>query len=115
MLRRFSRKKRSSGEGQVLLEFTFSMIIIMLMIYAVVKIFQWAGTDMAGRLIGHEKGFTQLSTIEYQGGVTEVLNGGGTCGEYYRYCTLPPFKESIKQIDPYFYQPLKLNAVWKGY
>ncbi len=35
--------------GQVIIEFTFCMIIILLMIYGVAQIFIWSGRDLAER------------------------------------------------------------------
>jgi len=41
-------------KGQVMLEFTFCMIVVLLMIYGVTKAFLWAGLDLAERNIAHE-------------------------------------------------------------
>ena len=72
------------SKGQVILEFTFCMIIVLLMIYGVVKVFHWAGEDMVERRKAHD----------------------GTL----RAATLP-----VHQIDPYFYTPVKMNAIWDGF
>jgi len=40
--------------GQVILEFTFCMIIIMLMIYGLTKVAFWTGKDFAARSISHD-------------------------------------------------------------
>jgi len=41
-------------KGQVILEFTFCMIVILIMIYGVVKVFHWAGSDLVERQIAHK-------------------------------------------------------------
>ena len=47
-----ARWGRSSG--QVILEFTFCMIIVFLMIYGVTKVFFWTGRDLAARREAHD-------------------------------------------------------------
>ncbi len=68
--------------GQVILEFTFCMIIILLMIFGATKVFHWTGRDLVERQRAHD----------------EVLRE-----------TVPP----RQQIDPYFYTPTKINAIYK--
>jgi len=41
--------------GQVILEFTFCMIVILIMIYGVIKVFHWAGKDIVERRIVHDE------------------------------------------------------------
>lgn len=41
-------------KGQVILEFTFCMIVILIMIYGVVKVFHWAGEDVVERQRAHD-------------------------------------------------------------
>lgn len=69
--------------GQVILEFTFCMIVILIMFYGVIKVFHWSGSDLVERQRAH----------------TDALLEDVTPRE---------------QIDPYFYAPIKMNAIWDG-
>ena len=51
------RKKDSVFFGQVTIEFTFCMVVVMLMVYGVIMVFRWTGVDLADRRIAHEKRF----------------------------------------------------------
>lgn len=105
------------AHGQVMVEFTFCMIIIFLMIYAIMMVLRWTGVDLAERRIAHEQQLRTGITQDY-GACTSYdtcavtcpdgFGGLGTC------ClTSSDFSEGpLKQIDPYFYTPTKINAVW---
>ena len=75
---------RLTSKAQVILEFTFCMIIILLMIYGVVKVFQWAGRDVAERQIAHENSLIRNVS------------------------------DPRDQIGPVFYMPRRMNAIWDG-
>jgi len=53
--------QRRQSSGQVILEFTFCMIVVLLMIFGVAKVFFWTGKDLADRRKAHD----------------DVLYGGG--------------------------------------
>ena len=74
--------EETDSHGQVILEFTFCMIVILLMIFAVAKVFIWTGRDLVERRIAHDN----------------VLIGAST---------------PLEEIDPYFFTPTKLNAIWR--
>jgi len=76
--------------AQVIIEFTFSMIIIFLMIYGLMMIFRWTGMDLAFRRISHEDVLTNTIERAY----TDPGDG------------------PLKQLSPYFHTPTKMNAVW---
>lgn len=82
--------RRMENKGQTTLEFAFSVIILMLMIYSTVMIFSWTGRDLISRTKGHD---SQLTTPIDQ----DFMN-----------------KEDgpLKQIAPYFHYPEKMKAVW---
>ena len=94
MLKLYHHYQRSSKldrrQGQAMMEFTFSMIIIFLMIYALVKITQWTGFDLVQRTQAHE---TQL--------FVPIAN------RYFQIGAGP-----LKQIAPYFHYPTPMNAVF---
>ena len=71
-------------KGQVILEFTFCMIVILIMIFGIIKVFHWTGSDLVERQRAH---------------TTVLLDSGLTPRE---------------QIDPFFYAPVKMNAIWDG-
>ena len=79
--------------GQVILEFTFCMIIILLMIYGLTKVAFWTGKDFAARSISHDNVLTTRILEDY----------GGSPGD-----------GPLRQIDPYFYTPIGMNAIWEG-
>lgn len=71
-----------STRGQMILEFTFSMIIVMVMIFSLVMILKWSGKDNAQRRLSHE----------------ELLKN--------------PSLEPGEQLDPYFYEPETFDATF---
>ena len=76
------------------LEFAFCMIVVFLMIYGIVMILRWTGMDLAERRRAHDVRLTVPIIQEY-------TSPGASDGPLY-------------QVDPYFYSPMKMNAVWKG-
>ncbi len=72
--------------AQVTLEFIFSMIIVVLLVYGTIMIFRWSGLDMANRRYSHERLLTR-----------------DPVGETY--------EQILRQIDPHFHEPLKMNAI----
>jgi len=75
---------KSFSAGQVILEFTFCMVIVMLMIYGVAKVFFWTGRDLAERRQAHDA----------------VLTGGGTPRDQ----ITPDFYTKLT----------KMNAIWNA-
>jgi len=74
----------NNNRGQVILEFTFCMIVILIMIYGVTKVFFWTGRDAADRRIAHD---------------AALRNDQAT---------------PLEQISPDFYIPTKMDAIWDG-
>ena len=68
------------------------MVIILLLIYASVQIFRWSGVSLAERRIAHEN----LLIAPIDPNFTQATMGTGP----------------LRQIDPYFYKPKKVKAVW---
>ena len=81
-----------TDKGQVILEFTFCMIIVLLMIFGITKVFTWSGREYAGRSAAHDSTLYQTIDRDY-----DSMGDG-----------------PLKQIDPYFYTAVKMNAIWKG-
>ncbi len=85
------KRRKKSAEGQVLLEFTFSIFVIFLFVYAFIKVFQWTGIGLAERGQVHQKFLSRNDVVENWGNNTDG---------------------PLRQIDPYFYKPRKIRAVW---
>ena len=86
---------RNTKKGQVMVEFTFCMIILFLMMYGMVMAFRWAGLDLTNRETAHEGLLMTDEVVE-------------------DYPSTAPGDGPLRQIDGYFYQPAKMNAVWAG-
>ena len=89
------KRKRISDKlfkGQATLEFAFCMIVVFLMIYGITMILRWTGMDLAERRRAHD---TRLIAPVAQ----DYVN---------------PSDGPLYQVDPYFYNPIKMNAIWRG-
>ncbi|OGX27566.1 MAG: hypothetical protein A2787_05480 [Omnitrophica WOR_2 bacterium RIFCSPHIGHO2_01_FULL_48_9] len=78
--------------GQAIVEFTFSMLIVFIMIYAIVGIYQWTGIGLAERRMAHENSLI-VPIVERHDAAT--FNQG-----------------PVRQLDPFFYKPRKLRVIW---
>lgn len=72
-------------KGQSTIEFTFSMVVTVLLILGLIRVFQWTGNDLAERRVAHE---------------TALLDG--SCGDG---PTCP-----LEQIRPTFFYSAELRA-----
>ncbi len=79
--------------GQVMLEFTFCMIILFFMMYGVIMIFRWTGVDLAERRRAHN---TALKTTVIKDWVN-IIDG------------------PLGQMSPYFFDVLPMNATLSPY
>jgi hypothetical protein len=105
---------RPAFRGQVSLEFTFCMIIVLIMIYGVMRVFQWTGRDLAERRIAHERILTDSSSQgDCKPGWVDDPSGGPPTWD--PCATTVSLREvALNQVDPYFYAPVTMNAVWNG-
>jgi len=55
-----------------MLEFTFCMIVLLLMMYGMMMVFRWVGLDLAERRQSHERVLTQEITEE-RDAITKTL------------------------------------------
>ncbi len=78
-----TRRKKIKGQG--FLEFTFAMMVLMIMIYGLIRVFGWTGVDLTEGRLAHER----------------TLTDGGL--------------SSRQQINPEFYVPTPFNAIWTGF
>ena len=102
---------KQKNKSQAIIEFTFCMIVVFLMFYAVIKIFRWSGVNLAERRKDHEAVLT--SPIVRTAAQCTIWNGDPYCVTG---CCLDASGRTgpLKQIDPYFSQPTKMNAIWGG-
>lgn len=91
-----------------MLEFTFCMIILFLMMYGIIMVFRWVGLDLGQRQKAHDTVLTQAIDTAYGSSVT-TWNGTD-------FVTTSTAVERgpLTQIDPYFYTSESMNAVWAG-
>lgn len=136
---RFLQKRKI---GQAILEFTFSIIVILIMAWSTIAIFKWTGADLVGRRQSHDlllrTGIDEAwsnATCRMIDVCKGATNSGHCIGSGTPFqCTCQPgpaclpacteAKEEkcqyftdytdgpLKQVDPYFYRPIGLNAVW---
>ena len=77
-----------SWSGQAMIESTFSIIVIVLLILSMIRVFFWVGSDLARRRAAHEQ------TL-----ITPIVNpNAGNIDEVYR------------QIRPMFYEGSPMDA-----
>ena len=69
--------------GQAIIEFTFCMIVIMIMIYGIIEVLRWTGEDIAERRITHQDVLTDAALTPTQ------------------------------QVEPDFYLPTDLDAIYR--
>ncbi len=82
------KKKRSklpSQKAQAVMEFTFMMIMVALLAYGTIKVWKWTGLDLRDRRVAHDEELTK--------NITEDADS------------------PLEQIDPFFFQPRKMQAV----
>ena len=84
-------KKQNKNIGQVMIEFTFCMIIVFLMIFSLTKIFEWSGREFTNRRQQHDTVLRSTATRDYVD---------------------PSDSEQIQQISPYFSGGADMNAIW---
>ncbi len=95
-------------KAQVMLEFVFCMIILFLMMYGIIMIFRWVGLDLGQRQQAHEAVLTADIDLFYGRCVAEEPLTG-LCLD-----SRAVERGPLTQIDPFFYQPGSMNAVWAG-
>lgn len=79
-------------KGQVFIEFTFCMIIILLFFYGCVMAFRWAGLSLANRRISHD------NTLKV--GVDDLWS------------SMDFTTSALKQINPKFDRGTKMNLIF---
>ena len=78
---------REHMRGQSTIEFTFAMIVIIFLIYGMVRVFRWAGMDLANRRVAQDITITAAYTGKQGPAV---------------------------QLDPDFYRSQSMDSVYHG-
>ena len=84
---RYSLKK-----GQVVMEFIFSMVIVFLLVYALIRAFRWAGIDLAER------------REAYDNSLLLEVNEKWTSAQKQQ-------QSPLRQLDLDFYETKKINMI----
>ena len=86
------RNPNHKKSAQVTAEFTFCFIMVLLLFYGCVMAFRWAGASLAARRVAHDSTLTQYVP------------------------TFPGWRNEesgpLKQLNPYFYEPPKMNLIF---
>jgi len=90
--------------AQSTLEFSFSMIAILLLIYGCVMIFRWSGVSLAERRIAHDDVLVTVVPDNYVQDLYSFPWGGGG-----------PTPTPLIQVRPHFYTPESMNFVFRGW
>ena len=88
-------------KAQVIIEFSFCMIVLLLMLYSTMMIFHWTGIDIVGRRISYDNSLFQSVSQDYS-----VVAGPG-------YSWIPK-GGTIQQLNPNFYTPTLMNAIFRN-
>ncbi len=120
-------KKIIFSNAQVMLEFSFVMIMVFLFIFGTAMIFHWSGIDFGRRQATHDQDLV-TPVVEDYGQCTLWCGRCSPQGQCFD-CSFPLCgrcecrqwdKDAVlagpmKQLNPNFYRPVKMNAVWDGF
>ena len=97
--RSFVTKNVPQDDGktaQVTLEFTFSMILVLLLMYGVVRVLTWASLTLAERRVAHDHSLTLRTDVE-------------------NWKNIERDPSPLLQLEPEFYTANKLGLVFNGW
>lgn len=86
-------QRNPRAQGQVTLEFTFSMIIVILLMYGIIQVMSWIATSLAERRVSSDQSLTATVAVEDWNDI---------------YTDPSP----LTQLQPEFYSPKKMNLVF---
>lgn len=90
------------------MEFTFCMIVALLMIYGMAMVFRWTGMDLAGRRIVYENSL--FADVDPSYGI--CIRFDLLTGDCLEWSSEGKEEGPLKQLESSFYTPAKMNAVW---
>ena len=93
-----------SKKGQITTEFTFTMVIVLIMTFSLIMIFRWVGFEFGWRRVHHDQKLMMDVKEDYAASCLRMV--GITCVEW------KVIEGPIEQIDPYFHRPSLMNSAW---
>jgi len=96
-------------KAQVIIEFSFCMIVLLLMLYSTMMIFHWSGIDLVGRRIAYDNSLFLPVSQDYSVSYDGTFFGLNPDSEM----TWVPNGGTIKQLEPNFYTPTLMNAIFR--
>ena len=113
-MRPLNRKNINDRNGQIMVEFTFRMIVALVMLFSVMMIFRWSGFDLGWRRVDHDIKMLNVVTEDFRVGPCLQASiappiPGVTLSPCARYQSIDG---PIEQVDPYFHKPVRMNAAW---
>ena len=94
----------TSRKGQITTEFTFTMVLALIMTFSLIMVFRWVGYELGWRRVDHDQKLMMPVEEDYSATCLQFI--GPACVEW-RAAEGP-----IEQIDPYFHRPAQMNAAW---
>lgn len=91
-----------------MIEFTFGVIIALVMLFSVMMIFRWAGYDFGWRRVDHDLKISNVVKEDFAVGSclkTSTKSATG-CARFH------VVEGPLEQIDPYFHKPAKMGSAW---
>ena len=85
-------------KAQASIEFSFAMIVALLMTYTIIQLFNWSGRDLIEQKKVHE------DTLIQQGGSRDYVIAGG----------VPVNSRQLEQINPVMTTTTRFNGIWDG-
>ena len=96
-----------SGRAQSTIEFTFAMIIVLLLVFGLIRIFRWAGMDLAERRWAYDKAMANDPNFVKESMTLDNLSnvGVGTAGTG---------TAQAQEMIPDAYRPKRINAFFRN-
>ena len=105
-----NKEKNKFDEGQIMVEFSASMIIAMIMLFSVMMVFRWSGFDIGWRRVDHD--LKMMNVVSEDFSVGDCVPGYRTAASPSGCAKYQAIDGPIEQIDTYFHKPLKMRAAW---
>lgn len=105
----FLEAHKGLQKAQVIIEFSFCMIVLLLMLYSAMMIFRWTGVDIVGRRVSYDNSLFLSVSQDYS-----VYYDGTFLGPNPdREMLWVPTGGTINQLNPNFYTPTLMNAIFR--
>jgi hypothetical protein len=98
--------------AQISIEFTFSMVITLIMIYSIIRIFTWTGTSVGDTQKTHESMLAATIDESYSTCIAYDEQCGSHCIDVCTAVDPNPTDGPAVQLAPFFTYPSSMNALW---